>query len=45
VSAKASRGFDNLGGPEDIDFAFAEFAAVQWGVDKLLIGVPINARR
>jgi hypothetical protein len=36
VSAKPSEGFDNLGDAEKIDFALAEFAALQARVDKLL---------
>lgn len=40
MSAKASDGFDNLGDAEKIEFALAEFAALQSRVDKLLTGVP-----
>jgi hypothetical protein len=36
LSAKASDGFDNLGDAEKIDFALAEFAALQARADRLL---------
>jgi hypothetical protein len=40
VTAKFPGGFDNVGETEEIDVAWAELAAVQSGVDKLLVGVP-----
>ena len=40
MSAKVSNTFDDLGDAEKIEFALAEFAALQSQLDKLLIGAP-----